>query len=265
MKRRILQLAAASLLAAVVGCDAPAGASDGQTTLGRTVETAVPTRPVPDLAGTVAPSATGPWQQAPRGATADGERADRPVDVAVIGDSLTVAAGDEITDRLRGLGLRVVGVDAVEGRRLTRDLEGRPSGLAALRVFPNPAAVEIWVIALGTNDVGAQAPADELSTDIDDLLDSIPDGATVVWVDVYIDKLADASAAFDAQVTDAAVGRGDMVIVDWFNPAQAPGMLVADGVHLTADGRAAFADAIANRVARVAAAIDDQAGDDQAS
>lgn len=176
------------------------------------------------------------------------------LEVVVIGDSLTVAADQEIRAALDRLGVGSVEVDAVEGRRMVEDLAGKPSGRTAVgRVAAtlDAADVDVWVIALGTNDVGAQAPTDELDRAIVGVLDTVGTSRPVAWIDVFIGAKPDESADFGARVRTAAIERGTMVVGDWYHPAQDDGMLVTDGVHLTGVGRDAFAETIADSVARL--------------
>jgi lysophospholipase L1-like esterase len=169
---------------------------------------------------------------------------DLPDTVAVVGDSLTMSAHDEISGYLTALGIEVLAIDGAENRRMTHGDRPRP-GIDVIEQIASVAEPELWVIALGTNDVGAESTADAFGTDVETLIEAIPDGAPVVWVNLYIrDRPAQIEAA--NRVIAETLGDGDdSIVADWFQHGDEPGLVTADGVHLTEDGQFVFAATIA--------------------
>ena len=174
-----------------------------------------------------------------------------PRTVAVVGDSLTLSALDEITTELTGLGLEVLVVDGVESRRMTVGSSARPSGLEAIRAIreafdDDP---DLWVIALGTNDVAAQVDEQRFRDDLRNALAGVGFATPVVWVDIWIRDRRDAVVAANGVIRDELAGRvSPSGVVGWFAHGGDDGLVTADGVHLTDRGKDAFATAIGNQV-----------------
>ena len=73
---------------------------------------------------------------------------------------------------------------------------------------------DLWVIALGTNDVANYAP-EEYRPAIVELLAAVPADAPLVWVDTYLDEHQDLSALFNVELRTALGERGQATVVDW--------------------------------------------------
>lgn len=170
----------------------------------------------------------------------DDERA-MPGTVAVIGDSIALSAQGYVTAALESLGVEVVGYDAVESRRMVSTSTGAPSGLTAITdMLAGGVEPDLWIVALGTNDVGAVA-VDEWQGDIDRILHTIPTDGALVWVDCWA-QVYDAHAAdFNRLVRGELRGRDDATVIDWHAKASTDGLIVADGVHLSDAGKVEFA------------------------
>lgn len=224
-------------------------------------------------AGVVVGSGGGGTESASGGAVADADapspRADRRVDidvdgrddadvvapfpttVVVVGDSLTLSAQEEITASLAGLGLDVLAVDGVESRRMTVGSSSRPSGLDAIRTIREELTVQpdLWVIALGTNDVGAQVDEQRFRDDLQATLDGVGPDAPLVWVDLWIRDRREAVVTANGVIRDEIDGRASpAAVVGWFDLGDDDGVTTGDGVHLTDRGQDAFATAIADQV-----------------
>lgn len=174
--------------------------------------------------------------------------------VAVVGDSLTDAADEAIRTELGELGLDIVGFDAVPGRRMTWGRETLSSGADAIdRILTASGgdAPDLWVVALGTNDVGAQSDVATMTAEMRGLLDRIGGDTPVVWVDVYIRDRADAAWELDLAMQQIAGERSNVTLAEWFPEATEDGVLLDDGVHLTDAGEQRFATLIANTCADV--------------
>jgi lysophospholipase L1-like esterase len=100
---------------------------------------------------------------------------------------------------------------------------------------------DVWVIALGTNDVGAEVSPDQYAADIESLLAAIPAGAPVVWVDVWIRDRQQQVAAANQVLRDTLADHPDTIVADWSSHGDDPGLVAGDGVHLTDDGKYVFA------------------------
>jgi lysophospholipase L1-like esterase len=170
--------------------------------------------------------------------------ADLPDSVAVVGDSLTESAQQEITAYLKALGIDVVTIDGAQNRRMTHGDRPDP-GIDIVDRIQKVADPELWVIALGTNDVGAEVSPEQYGNDVENVLAAIPADAPVVWVDVWIRDRQPQVEAANTVLRDTLAGRADSIVADWFAHGDDPGIITADGVHLTNDGRYMFAATIA--------------------
>ena len=169
----------------------------------------------------------------------------RPASVAVIGDSLTLSAQEEIFAALAPTGIEVVVVDGVESRRMARGSSEVPPATKAIAAVLEVTRPGLWVIALGTNDVGAQTGTEVFRDDMDELLDLVPGDIPVIWVDLWIrDHDARIVEANDAIRQQLGRRRGVGSVVDWHTLADTPGIITGDGVHLTTYGQQLFADSI---------------------
>jgi lysophospholipase L1-like esterase len=170
--------------------------------------------------------------------------ADLPDSVAVVGDSLTESAQQEITAYLKALGIDIVTIDGAQNRRMTHGDRPDP-GIDIVERIQGVAEPELWVIALGTNDVGAEVSPEQYGTDVENILSAIPADAPVVWVDVWIRDRQPQVETANTVLRDTLAGRADSIVADWFAHGNDPGIITADGVHLTNDGRYMFAATIA--------------------
>ncbi len=176
--------------------------------------------------------------------------APRPRTVAVVGDSLTLSAVEEIETALAAAGLRVVAVDGAESRRMARTAGGVSSGVDAVELIQAGADPDLWVIALGTNDVGAQSGDEVFREDVDRLLGLLPADVPIIWVDLWIRDMGDqVERANDSIRSQLAGRRGVAAVVDWHAHGEDPGIITGDGVHLTNEGQQLFADSMVNAIA----------------
>jgi lysophospholipase L1-like esterase len=168
-----------------------------------------------------------------------------PVSVAVVGDSLTLSAVEELRPALTRLGLDVIAIDGVEDRRMVSRTSTVSSGSDAISVILENDSPDLWVIALGTNDVGAQQATQTIRGHMTAVLDLIPDGVPVVWVDLWIrdrhDQIVDVNDVIDSVIA----ARPGSAVVDWYSHGDDKSVITADGVHLTAAGQRVFAGSIA--------------------
>ena len=191
------------------------------------------------------PQSPSPESDVPVDVVAGPERPSRPRTVAVIGDSLTLSAEQEIVAAMAAAELYVITVDGVENRRMVRGTREIEPGVDAIEAVLEQAEPDLWVIALGTNDVGSQVGIDAFREEMDELLAMVPPDAPVIWVDLWIrdldDQIVDANRVIRAELGGR---QGVAAVVDWHAHAANTGIIIRDGVHLTNDGQELFADSI---------------------
>ncbi len=166
--------------------------------------------------------------------------------LAMVGDSITVGSKEALQAAFTGIGLSNADINAEAGRRMIKT-SSISSGLDGIeQVLADGPAPDLWVIALGTNDV-ANYNSDQYAMAIERLLGALPADAKVVWVDCYLRKYVPASQKFDAVLRQVLAARGNARVVDWYSIAGEDGVLV-DGVHPSGFGRDEFSRRIAQTV-----------------
>jgi lysophospholipase L1-like esterase len=154
--------------------------------------------------------------------------------VVMVGDSITVGARRPLASGLRSLGLDVRAIDAADGRRIAVGGPSRASGLDVVtQLGADPP--DLWVIALGTNDVSQYTHAEEYRAAIGALLSAIPVTTPVVWVDTYLEDDPARSDVFNQALRDTLDFRGTASVADWSSVAPGEGVL-ADGIHPSDEG-----------------------------
>lgn len=175
------------------------------------------------------------------------DRSPMPGSVAVIGDSIALSAQELLTASLESLGLDVVAFDAVESRRMVSGGTALPSGASAIEdVLASGVEPELWIIALGTNDVGARSRPRETVADIAAIIELLPDDAHVMWVDTWVRDLDDEAVTLNGLLRLVLTDRPNTVVVDWHARGAVDGTIIADGVHLSPTGKVEFARSIAD-------------------
>lgn len=171
--------------------------------------------------------------------------------VVMIGDSITKGATPALDERYELLGLDHL-IEAQNGKRIAVSSPDNASGVSIARFVAENGdgdhSDEVWVVALGTNDVGQYASPDEIAAVVNETLAAVPDDAALVWVDIYFRDRPEAAAEFNAIVRDRVVRRGDSVIAPWSSFAPSEGVLTGDGVHPTSDGADVFAFVVTDTV-----------------
>ena len=169
-----------------------------------------------------------------------------PVDsVVMVGDSITFGSMEALEQGFATLDLDDVEIDAEGGRRMVVD-GLTSSGLDAVSEIAGDEPPDLWVIALGTNDVANLEPEDYRAA-IDELLAAVPSGVPVVWVDTYLEEFRDLSALFNVELREALAERGQSTVVDWATIASQEGVL-SDGIHPSGFGIEQFTDRVVDAV-----------------
>jgi lysophospholipase L1-like esterase len=167
--------------------------------------------------------------------------------LAMVGDSITVGSKDALQGAFAGIGVADADINAEGGRRMIKS-SSISSGLDGIEAVKASGTVpDVWVIALGTNDV-ANYRTDEYAAAINKLLAALPAAAKVVWVDCYLRTYQAQSQEFDTVLREVLAARGNARVVDWASVAAEDGMLV-DGVHPSGFGRDEFSRRVAQTVA----------------
>ena len=172
-----------------------------------------------------------------------------PDTVAVIGDSIARSADPYLRPALVALGLEVIGYDAVESRRMVNGGGAVPSGKSAIGdVLASGEEPDLWIIALGTNDVGAATGTDAWASAIDEVMDEIPNDADVMWVDTWLRRLDPEAVQFNATLREELRRHRNTLALDWHDRAATDGLVIEDGVHLSDSGRIEYARMIADAI-----------------
>jgi lysophospholipase L1-like esterase len=167
--------------------------------------------------------------------------------VAMVGDSITVRSEDALADGFRSLGLDVRAIDAASGRRMTAAAGADGSGLTAVAAIAADDPPDLWVIALGSNDVFQYDTAQKYQDQIATVVSAIPEAAPIVWVDTYLADDPARSEEFNQVLRDVLAFRGTSNVADWAAIAPGEGVL-SDGIHPSAEGVQQFADLVMNAV-----------------
>jgi lysophospholipase L1-like esterase len=160
--------------------------------------------------------------------------------IAMVGDSITNGSEVELREQLATLDVEVKAIDAEDGRRIVAGDSVTP-GIEAVRALAAGDPPDLWVIALGTNDVGTGPEV--YTPGIAELVAAIPAGAPIVWVDVYLADSPDASAAFNETLRATLEARGQSSVVAWAGLAEEDGVL-RDGIHPSGYGIEQFAEMV---------------------
>lgn len=178
--------------------------------------------------------------------------------MAMVGDSITEGSADAIRYTLTAEGFTALDIDGVTSRRIQEgDGTGSPlSGVAMLYgMLADPTIdPDVWVIALGTNDVGQYAEADDYRDLIRSVLDMIPDDVPLVWVNTFRSDKPAASETFNEVLFDEVGRRDHSVVASWYDQASRDDetqVLRDDGVHPNQHGRVVFAALVAEGIAAV--------------
>jgi hypothetical protein len=186
----------------------------------------------------------------------DGSPDSTPETVAMIGDSITFMSTGPLQAALAGTGLEVLAIDAQIGRRITVGEGGQPyPGTEIVEFIANSDPPDVWVIALGTNDIGQYADAGEFATQVQTLLALLPGAAPLVWVDTWDGDRLDATRVVNDTLRSVVGQRDNAVVVDWASHGDDAGVVTEDAVHPTEDGTLVFGQVVAEGVDSLLASL----------
>lgn len=171
--------------------------------------------------------------------------------VVMIGDSITKGATTNLDDRYGLLGLDHQ-IEAVSGKRIAVSSRDNPSGASIAEFLAangdGDHSDEVWVVALGTNDIGQYDSPDDIAAAVNEILAAVPEEAALVWVDTFISGRPDDTDAVNSIIRERVERRGDSVIAPWAAFSEGDGVLSGDGVHPTTDGADVFAFVVTDTV-----------------
>lgn len=193
------------------------------------------------------------------------EGADDIDTVVMIGDSITRASLTELNTRFEQMGLTNWIIQSQNSKRMAVSSSGNPSGVAIADFITGDGTVppgsgdsdqaldddhsnELWVVALGTNDVNQYSSPDQIAAAVNELIGSVPDGSPMVWVDTYYRDESEGANLINSIVTDRLDRRGNAVVAPWSFFAGTDGVLRVDGVHPSDAGKDVFAFVVADTV-----------------
>jgi len=186
--------------------------------------------------------------------------------LVMVGDSITVASMPALEDVFARLGFDNVIIEAQESKRTADGGQSNPSGVSVASELvdaiesgeqadwdddPADHSNELWVVALGTNDIDQYSDEADRSAAIDDMLDAVPAESTLIWVDTYIREREDGTGEINDAIIDRVGERANSVIARWSAVADDEGNLRTDGVHPRDQGSIVFADTVANTIVNV--------------
>ena len=176
--------------------------------------------------------------------------------VAMIGDSITALSQKALEKVFSSQGISEAKIDAQVSRRI-RVGNGTGEPLNGEKVLANLLAVgidpDVWVVALGTNDVSSYDAA-ELGELIDEMLTRLPEGVPAVWIDVFLPDRLDATDRFNTVLRERAASRPKTSVASWSAVASKDpkSLMSGDRIHPSDAGEVAFASLVGTAVAAAA-------------
>jgi lysophospholipase L1-like esterase len=171
--------------------------------------------------------------------------------VIVVGDSITEASADAIRVALAAEQVEIVDVHGRARRRIEVGDGGGEQPRSGIReigqLLASGTEPDVWVIALGTNDIGQYPDREAYASLIDSVLALIPEGAPLVWVDVFRPDASDHTAMFNQVLHERIDDRGDATVAPWHAFASSPGQTIlrSDRLHPNERGSEVFAAVVA--------------------
>ena len=175
------------------------------------------------------------------------DNADDIDSIVMIGDSITVASTPALEDQFAEMGFADPVIQAVVGKRIAVSSTSNPSGVKVAEFIVGSApdsGGQLWVVALGANDVNQYGSPDEIAGVVNEMLDAVPEDVPLVWVDTYYRDESEGAALINAIVADRLSRRGNSVMAPWNAFAANDGVVRSDGVHPTESGTIVFADVV---------------------
>ena len=170
--------------------------------------------------------------------------------LVMIGDSITVASKPALQELFEQLGFASIVIESKEGKRTAQSLRDNPSGAevaSALRAFSvdeNDRSNELWVVALGTNDISQYSDPAERAAIVNEMIGAVPEESPLVWIDTYFADRPEDTEEMNSIIEDRVRNRGNATIARWSDVADDDGNLRTDGVHPREQGSIIFANTL---------------------
>ncbi len=173
--------------------------------------------------------------------------------IVMIGDSITVGATEELDGRLDGLGFDDVSIVAQEGKRMNAT-SGDNTGGSEISTFiaenvDSPPEETLWIVALGTNDIGSHEDTALIDAEVEQVLAPIPSESPLIWINTYVRQKPDGTTDVNDAIERVLAERGNATIGDWSSIAPDDGVMSGDGIHPSDEGSVVFADLVTRTVA----------------
>lgn len=178
--------------------------------------------------------------------------ADAVESIVMIGDSITVGSTAVLEAQFDLLGFDDVTIVAQTNKRTAVPLRDNTSGsqIATFIADENQRPEEqLWIVALGTNDISQYDSVDQMREAINEVLAPIPAEAPLIWVNTYFGSRPNDTAQVNEAIERAVAERGNATVGRWADVAPADGVLRRDGVHPGDDGAVVFASLVTTTVA----------------
>ena len=191
--------------------------------------------------------------------TAPPQEQDPLVSIAMVGDSITEASSTALREAFIELGIDDddIVVDGETSRRIENG-NGKNgntlSGTRALQALLDDGVdPSVWVIALGTNDVGLFGTPQECAELIEEITTLLPPPVPLVWVNVYRSSEVRETRVFNEVLEGVLTDRGGAIVADWYSIASDPDrdVLRSDNLHPNDEGRLVFADLVVQALQRL--------------
>jgi hypothetical protein len=159
----------------------------------------------------------------------------------LVGDSISFLCRTALEAELATAGFGKVDFDALPGRRIA---EGEAPGLSVLDFAAGAGlAPGVWIVELGTNDLGKYAGAPAYAELIDLVVQRIPVATPLVWVDTYSSFFLADAQLFNETLRSSMAQRGDSAVAKWYAKCveMGPASLIPDGLHPVEAGFEIFA------------------------
>ena len=185
--------------------------------------------------------------------------------VIMVGDSITVASTTQLETMFEQLGFSNVLIESQVGKRTARGSGSNPSGSEVAENLvdlihsadidtssddddPFDHSNELWVVALGTNDIDQYSDPAERAAAVNEMLQMVPDESALIWVDTYFRDRPDGTSEINNTIRDRVSRRGSSAIATWSAVADDDGNLRTDGVHPREQGSIVFANVVGNSI-----------------
>lgn len=171
--------------------------------------------------------------------------------LVMVGDSITEGSANELAAAFETMGIADVQIDGDAGRRIEVGNGKGQAPLSGVRTIFTMLAEgvepDVWVIELGTNDVGSYPDAEAYAELIDLVLGMFAEGTPVLWVNTYREQYPDHTDMFNLVLAQRLGERDNAMVVDWHGAVTAPDadLLSSDNLHPNSAGQVALAMLVA--------------------